>query len=87
MTTATKEPIKVLPAPAGSHCSFQVGLRPSGHPIHCPVGAVLKLDDRCYCQHHAELVMMQECGRNVRIQRGGVVVGSKRKNNKRATTK
>lgn len=90
--TAIKELTKVLPAPTGSHCCFQVGMRPSGHPTYCPTRAVIKLDDHCYCSHHAEFVMMQCCARNVRIQRGGTVdsggvVVDSRKRNKRATTR
>jgi hypothetical protein len=51
-------------------CVFQTGVDPAGKARYCPSRATLALNGCALCDKHAEMGMMSECGRNVKIQRG-----------------
>lgn len=50
-------------------CNFETGRDCIGNARHCCKKATMVVKDIPLCDSHAELAMMQLCGRNVTIQR------------------
>lgn len=53
----------------GTYCQAIIGLDPAGKRLLCPCKSTLHLNGKMHCDKHAELIMMEACGRPVTIER------------------
>ena len=65
-----KDPISVMPV-KNKMCSFDLGLDPAGKPKRCPKAATMLINGKPFCDFHAEIRMIEACGRNTKIVRNG----------------
>ncbi len=64
----TGSPIKVRPT-TSTLCSFIAGHDAAGRKVHCPKKPTMSLNGKPLCDQHAEIAMVEACGRNVTINR------------------
>ncbi len=67
-TKPTGSPIKVRPT-TSTLCSFIAKYDAAGRKVHCPKKPTMSLNGKPLCDQHAEIAMVEACGRNVTINR------------------